>query len=155
MQRRFLLVAVLAAALGPVSGCGGSSSSDQTSKFKKSYVTVRRELKQTSAAIGTAITQAPSKTDAQILSAFRGLAAQWQSQLSQLETLKPPSNLATEFNTLTDSVTRIESDLNAVVAAAATHSSSAAEQAGASIVTDVNTARTADTTITTKLGISP
>jgi len=47
---------------------------------------------------------------------------------------------------------RAEADLNAIVAAAETHGSSAA-QASASLVTDILSAKSASTTITQKLGV--
>jgi hypothetical protein len=153
VQFRFSAIGALVATLALLSGCGGSSSSDQTAKFKTGYSSARNELKKTSDAIGTAITKSPSQTDAQIGTTFRALATQWQSELSTLQTLKPPSNLAADLNTVTGAVTRVEADLTAIVAAAATHSESAAEQAGASIVTDITAAESADTTLKNKLGI--
>lgn len=153
LPRHSILVAGLVTTLVLISGCGGSSQSDPTAKFTASYEADRGQLKQTSAAVGAAIQQSTSQTDAQIITAFRGLAGRWQSQLSQLQTLKPPSNLSADFNTLTGAATRVEADLNAIVSAAATHSTTAAEQAGASVVTDITSAKSADTTITQKLGV--
>ena len=153
MQARFLGAVALVAALGLPCGCGGSSSADQTAKFKKGLSPVVNDLKQTSSAIGTAVEQAGSQTDAQIAATFRDLASRWQSQLSQLETLKPPSNLAADFNTLTAATARAEADLTAIVAAAQTHSRSAATQASSSMVTDITSAKSASTTLTDKLGI--
>ncbi|MGI8803967.1 MAG: hypothetical protein ACR2KV_17695 [Solirubrobacteraceae bacterium] len=129
------------------------SSPDETAKFKTDYTAAIGQLKQASASIGTAIQTAGSQSDTQILSTFRGLAGRWQTQLSQLETLKPPPKLAANFNTLTNGATRVESDLNAIVAAAATHSKAAAEQAGASIVVDVTAAKAADAALKQALGI--
>lgn len=111
------------------------------------------QLGQISMAVGAAITKAASQTDAQLAATFHDLATRWQTQLSQLETLKPPSNLATDFNTLTGATTRAESDMNAVVTAAETHSKSAATQASASMVADIVAAKNASTKITDKLGI--
>jgi hypothetical protein len=73
--------------------------------------------------------------------------------VSQLETLKPPQNLAADWNSVLDAAKRIESDLTAVVAAAATHSRSAGEQAGASLATDAQDLQSAAATIKAKLGI--
>ena len=155
MGRHFMSAGALLVTLALTVGCGSSSTSttNTTAKFKTGYANVRKELKATTTSIGNAITQATSKTDAEIGTIFKGLANTWQTQVSQLQTLKPPANVAADFNTIKDAVTRVEADLNAVVAAAATHSSSAAQQAGASIVTDLGAAKTADTTITQKLGI--
>ncbi len=144
----YCVIAVAGVAL--LVGCGGPSA---TAKFKAGYVSQRGPLNRTSDAIGSSLQQASSQSDAQLFATFHQLAIRWQSQLSQLETLKPPSNLAADFNTITGAATRVESDLNAVVAAAATHSVSAGRQAGASIVTDALAIRSAATTLKQKLGI--
>jgi hypothetical protein len=155
VQGTFKSGAAFLVTLALLTGCGGSSSSstsNQTANFKASYEAVANQLKQTSQAIGTAIQQAPKQTDAQIAATFHGLATRWQNQLSQLQTLKPPSNLATSFNTVTGAASRAEADLTAIVAAAATHNGAAAQQAGASLVTDILSAKAASTVITNKLG---
>jgi hypothetical protein len=143
----------LSAAIAVLGGCGGSSASDQTAKFKQGYASVSGELRQTSVAIGKAIQQAGSRTDAQIAATFHQLATRWQNALSQLETLKPPADLATAFHTVSDGASRAETDLNAIVSAAATHSKSAATQAAGNLVSDITTAKSASTKITQKLGI--
>lgn len=153
MRRSLMSGGVTLATLVLASGCGGSSSSDQTAKFKAGLSPVVNQFGQVSMDVGTAITKAPSQTDGQIAATFHDLATRWQNQLSQLETLKPPSNLAADFNTLTAAATRAETDLNAVVTAAETHSRSAATQASASMVTDIAAAKAASTTLTDKLGI--
>lgn len=144
----FLVTLVLLA------GCGGSSSSssDQTAQFKTSHESLANQLKQSSQAIGTAIQQAPSQTDAQLAATFRSLASRWQAQLSQLKTLKPPSNLTATFNTLTGAASRAEADLNAIAAAAGTHNAAAPKQASTSLVTDILSAKAVSTAITNKLG---
>jgi hypothetical protein len=153
VKARVKVGVALTATLGLLSGCGGGSSSDQTANFKKSFSSVANQFQQTSHAIGTAIEQAPSHTDAQLAATFRGLANRWQTQASRLGTLKPPSNLATDFNALTAATTRAEADLTAIAAAAQTHSSSAAKQAAATLITDITSAKSASTTLTNKLAI--
>ena len=143
--------AAILATIVLLAGCGGRSSSSTTS-FKTSYESVANQFKRTSQAIGTAIQQAPSKTDAQIGAAFQDLASRWQTALSQLQTLKPPSNLATTFNALRSAASRVKADLNAIVAAATNHDAAAAKQASNNLVTDILTAKSASTTITNKLG---
>jgi hypothetical protein len=144
-------VAVVLATTLAVAGCGGSSSPDHAATFKTSYASTRGQLQHISRAIGASIQGARFRSDGQILSAFRSLANRWQTQLSQLETLKPPAALSADFNTLTGAASRVESDLTNVVSAAATHSYSAAQQAGANIVSDITGVRRADATITGKL----
>jgi hypothetical protein len=134
-----------------VSACGGSSN-NQTASFKSGYNSAANQLKQVSHDIGVEIQQASKQTDAQVVAAFRGLASRWQTHLSQLQTLKPPSNLAADFNTVTGAAGRVEADLSGIVAAGRTHSASAARQAAASLVSDVLTAKSASVKITNKLG---
>jgi hypothetical protein len=134
-----------------LSACGGSSS-NQSASFKRGYDSTANRLKQVSHDIGTEIQQASKQTDAQVVAAFRGLASRWQNHLSQLQTLKPPSNLSADFNTVTGAAGRVEADLNGIVAAGRTHSAGAARQAAASLVSDVLTAKGASTKITNKLG---
>jgi len=153
VPRHFESSGALAVTLVLLSGCGGSSSSDQTAKFKASITPVVNQLRDISQGIGTAIQQAPSQTDAQIAATFHNLASRWQNQLSQLQTLKPPSNLASTFNTLSGAASRVEVDLTAIVAAGETHSGSAAKQASATLVNDILSAKSASTTITDRLGI--
>ncbi len=154
VQRNLRLVTAIAVTGAIAAGCGSSSSSSHTTtaNFSASYASIANQLKQVSHSIGVAIQQAPSHTDAQLGALFHQLATKWQSKLSQLETLKPPPGQAANFNTLTNAVTRAESDLTAIVSAAETHSKSAAEQAAASLVTDIETAKSANTSITSKSG---
>jgi CRISPR/Cas system-associated protein Csm6 len=153
VKRRFATEGAVLAALALLSGCGGSSSSDQTAKFKTDFGSVVNHLRDTSRSIGTAIQQASSQTDAQIGTTFQGLASQWHSHLSGLATLKPPSNVSTEFNTLTGAAGRAETDLTAIAAAAGSHSNTAATKATTSLITDIMSAKSASTTITQRLGI--
>lgn len=136
-----------------LAGCGGSSPPQQGAGFKSGFGPIVNQFKQISRSIGMAVQQASSKTDAEIATTFRHLAAEWQSQVSRLETLTPPASLSVVFNTLTGATARVESDLNAVVSAALTHSKTAATQAGANLVGDILAAKSAATTITNRLGI--
>jgi hypothetical protein len=153
MQARSRMLVALIATLWLLSGCGGSSSSDQTAKFKQSFSSTANQFRETSQAIGAAIQQAGSQTDAQLAATFRDLAARWQRQVSRLRTLQPPSSVAADFNTMTGAATRAEADLSAIAAAVNRHSGSAAKQATTGLVTDIASAKSASTAITNKLGI--
>jgi hypothetical protein len=142
-----LLVAIAAI---PMASCG---SSDPTAQFKTGYNALRQPFNQTANAIGSAVQHAPTQTDAQIHATFQNLAQHWQGQLSKLETLKPPKNVASQFNTITDDATRIDSDLDAIVSAASTDSASAAEQASASLAADATALKAATTQLRKQLGI--
>ena len=160
MQVPFRSAAAVLVTLAVLGGCGGSSksssssssTSDQTATFKTSYESAANQLKQSSQAIGTAIQQAPKQTDAQLGAAFHNLASRWQNQLSQLQTLKPPFELGSDLQHDDRRRQPGRADLNAIVAAAATHSSSAAKQASAALVTDILSAKAASTAITNQLG---
>ena len=132
-----VLVAIAAI---PMASCG---SSDPTAQFKTGYNALRQPFNQTANAIGSAVQHAPTQTDAQIHATFQNLAQRWQGQLSRLETLKPPKNVASQFNTITDDATRLDSDLDAIVSAASTDSASAAEQASASLAADATALKAA------------
>lgn len=143
---------------GLLAGCGGSSStttstSNPTQQFKAAYEKVRGPVNQTGAALGAELQRAPSQTDAQLAAAFRQLSSRFEGQISQLETLKPPPSLAADWNSVVDSAKRVESDMTAVIAAAVTHSRSAGEQAGASLVTDAGELKSAAATVKQKLGL--
>jgi hypothetical protein len=165
VHRRVTAVIWLAVGLATLGGCGGGSSSSthsttqssthtsDTSTFASGYQAATIQLQQTSAAIGAAIQSASSKSNAQLSEEFRDLAGRWQTAQSNLETLTPPAGLASQFNTLKDAVARVEADLNAIVAAVVTNNKAAAEQASASLVTDVEAARTADAPIRQQLGL--
>ncbi len=150
MRKTIIAAGALALAFG---GCGGSSSPSPTATFKTQYQPVEAQLKASAQQIGAAIQASAKQTDAQVFTAFQQLATSWQSNVSQLETLKPPSSLAAPFNTLRDSASRAESDLSAIAAAAATHDKSAAEQGGASIVEDILATKAAAVALDKKLGL--
>jgi hypothetical protein len=137
-------------ALG-VAGCGGGSSSTSTTSFKQDYQSVVGGFKQTSGAIGSAIEQSAHQADIQLQSSFQTLANQWQTHLTKLKTLKPPSSVSSTFDSLSAAATRVEADLKAVVSAAQTHSKAAGEKAGGALVKDILAAKAAATTIDQKL----
>jgi hypothetical protein len=169
MPRQPVTVVFATAALAALSGCGGSSKSTQTtstpaspaqtttspaSAFASSYQAATVRLESASKAIGAAMREAEHHTNGELAQQFHALSAQWQAPLSALETLSPPAGLAVRFNTLKDSASRVEADLNAIATAAATNDDAAAEQASASLVTDVAAARSADAPIRHQLGLS-
>ncbi len=141
-----------------IGGCGGNSSSssttEQPSTFRGDFKLTINQFKNTAHAIGLAIEHAPNETDSQIGTEFSGLAAQWQADLNHLKSLTPPPAESGEFVTLRNAASATESDLQAVVAAAHSHSASAARQAGANLVKDVLKAKAASQAISNKLGIA-
>src|SRR5437660_626269 len=154
MRLRSICGAALAATVLAMSACGGgggssssslspSPSSSPTASFTSSFKTVTGDFKHGSQVIGQTIGAAKNMTEAQLKTAFKTIAHKWQTVLSKLESLSPPSNVATDFNTLRDAASRVETDLNAIVSAVSTHSASAAQQASATLVHDILTAKSA------------
>lgn len=147
--RAVSFVSVLAA-LAVLSGCG---SSDATAKFKSGYNSLRGPLNQTGAQIAAEINQAPKQTDAQVEQAFRGLAQRFGSQVIELQKLKPPANVAADWENVLGAASRVETDLDAIASAAATHSASAAGRAANSLVKDAQVLSTAANPVKSKLGL--
>lgn len=147
-----VLVVLLLAGCG--SGSSGSSTLEQHGTFRSDFKLTVTQFKQTAHDIGVAVQGASSRSDSQIASTFSGLAAAWQTDLSHLKSLTPPAAVAGNYTTLTAAATRTEADLQAIVAAARTHSGSAARQAGQKLVEDVLVAKSASETISHKLGIT-
>jgi hypothetical protein len=147
----------LAAVLLLTAGCGsassGSATTAQPSTVRSDFGLVFNEFKQTSRSIGLAVKAPSSQTDAQIASRFKGLAAQWQSDVTKLKSLTPPPSVAAPYQALSAAADRTEADLKTIVLAAQNHSGSEAKQAGARLVSDILQARSAAQTISTKLGI--
>jgi hypothetical protein len=158
MRILFVRGGALAVAALIAGGCGGGSASTSTvggqGTFSSDYSLMVHRLKETSRLIGLAIEHASSQTDAQLGATFTGLAAQWETDESPLSSLTPPDPVASDYRVLTMAATRAEADLNAIVAAAQTHSSSAAKLATTHLIHDILQAKTASQAINRKLGIS-
>jgi N-acetyl-beta-hexosaminidase len=133
-----------------LSGCGGS---DTTAKFKSGYNAVRGPLNQTGQAIAQEISQASKQTDAQVSSNFRSLAVRFQSQVTQLKALTPPSSVAAQWKNVTDAATKLDSDLNAIASAAGAHNASGTQHAAASLAANASALQQAITPIKQKLGL--
>jgi hypothetical protein len=149
-HRRAVSGVCLLAVVAALSGCGGS---DTTAQFKSGYNAVRGPLNQTGQQIANEIRAAPKQTDAQVAANFRSLAARFKSQVDQLKALKPPANVAADWTKVTNAASRLDSDLSAIASAASSHSTAAAQQAGASLATDAQALTQALTPVKQKLGL--
>lgn len=157
-MQAFVARAAVVAVVLVAGGCGGGSSSSSTTEspatFRSDFKLTITQFKETSHAIGLAVEHASGENDSTIASEFTALASQWQADLNRLKSLTPPPSVAGEFSTLKEAATRTESDLNAIVAAARSHSGTAARQAGSALVRNVLQAKAASEVISSKLGIS-
>jgi hypothetical protein len=150
LQGRAVPVICVLAVVAVLAGCGGS---DTTTQFKSGYNAVRGQLNQTGQAIATEIQQAPKQTDAQVAANFHNLAGQFSSQLAKLKALKPPANVSSDWNNVTNAATKLAADLNAIASAATTHNTAAAQQAGASLAADAQALTQSLTPVKQKLGL--
>jgi hypothetical protein len=158
--------AAVAAALVLLSGCGGSSSSSssasasasassstQTSQtgqsagqFKAAIAPVLNQFRSASQATGAALQHASSQSDAQVATTFQQLGAKWKSALSKLQTLQPPPQFSAAYNRLKSQVSKVDSDLAAIVSAAQSHNAAAAKTAASKLVNDIVSAKATSTT---------
>jgi hypothetical protein len=138
------------ATVAALSGCGGS---DTTATFKSGYNAVRGPLNQTGRDIAKEIQQAPKQTDAQVAAHFRALATRFGAQVAKLKALKPPASVAADWTKVTDVLTKVDADLSAIAAAATSHSTTAAQQAGASLAADAQAEVQALAPVKQKLGL--
>jgi hypothetical protein len=114
---------------------------------------VRGPLNQTGQQIANEIRLAPKQTDAQVAANFRSLAARFSTQVAQLKALKAPASVASDWTKVTNAATRLDADLSAIASAAASHSTAAAQQAGASLAADAQGLTQALTPVKQTLGL--
>jgi hypothetical protein len=161
--------AAIAATLVLLSGCGGSSSSSSSSsapasssstsqtsqtsqsagQFKAAIAPVLNEFKSASQGTGAALQQASSQNDAQVAATVKQLAAKWKSALTNLESLQPPPQFTAAYNRLKSQVSKVTSDLAAIVSAAQSHNATAAKDATTKLVNDIVSAKATSTTLST------
>ena len=148
-------------------GCGGSSSSGSSSsapansssggqtsptslsagQFKAAIAPVLNQLGSASQATGAALQQASSQTDAQLAATFQQLGAKWKSALSKLETLQPPPQFTAAYNRLKNQVSKVDTNLAAIVSAAQSHNAASAKAAVTTLVNDIVSAKATSTTL--------
>jgi hypothetical protein len=150
-HRRAVPGVCVLAVVGVLAGCGGSS--DTTAQFKSGYNAVRGPLNQTGQAISKELQAAPKQSDAQVAANFRSLAAKFSEQVAKLKALKPPASVAADWTKVTDVLTKVDADLSAIAGAAASHSTTAAQQAGASLAADAQAEVQALAPVKQKLGL--
>jgi hypothetical protein len=149
-QGRAVSGVCVVAVVAVLSGCGGS---DTTAQFKSGYNAVRGPLNKTGQDVANELQQAPKQTDAQVASKFRSLASQFKTQVNQLKALKPPASVSSDWTRVTTAATKLDADLSAIASAAASHSTAAAQQAGASLAADAQALTQSLAPVKQKLGL--
>ena len=126
-----LLTAILAALA--LAACGGSSGSDAptTADFRTEYAPISAVIRGIGDDIGVAVTNAKSKTDAQLQSQFGALAKRTGTAADALEATHPPDDAAIKQarTQLIAGVRQGASDLAAISSAASLSDAAAAKAA--------------------------
>ena len=131
-----LLTAILAAVA--LAACGGSSSGDAptTADFRTEYAPISAVIRGIGDDIGTAVTEAKTKTDAQLQTQFGDLAKRTGTAADALENTHPPDNAAIKQarTQLITGVRQGASDLAAISAAASLSDAAAAKAATINLI---------------------
>lgn len=141
-----------------VAGCGGgggsSSSTASLSSFKTGFSADKAVFKALGVDLGTAISGAASKTDAQLATQFSALASRAAQQAKTIGKLNPPAKYKTQVGTLVVAFNATAADLTAISAAAAAHNVTAAEAATKKLLVDAAKVKSSDDSISKALGLS-
>ena len=149
------LIPVLLIGAIALSGCGSSGSSEpSTSDFKASFQAQKAQLKALGEAVGSAVTGAASKTNGELVTEFKGLAARATALAGSFAQLEAPAKYKADLAALQSSLTQVAGTLNSIEAAAAANDGNAAKAGGETIVTEGQQVRNADNTLSAKLGIT-
>jgi hypothetical protein len=145
------LLAVLGAVA--ITGCGSSSSAPSLSTFKSDYSADKTELTTLGNNLGTAISTANHKTNAQLATEFQSLSTSISQESAKLKKLQPPSAYKSEVDALTTSLAAVATDLHDISTAATAGDATKARTATTQLLKDAGAVKTADTALTTKLGL--
>jgi hypothetical protein len=135
-----------------VAGCGGSSG-PSLSAFKSGFVKTKPQFRQLGADLQTALTQARTKTDAELATELTGLSTRAKQEAAQLAKLDPTPKFKTELKTLSTSLSAVGDDLSQIAAAATKHDAKTAKTLTTTLIKDAGTVKVSDTALTTGLGL--
>ena len=154
MRRLPFVLALLAAALLLASGCGSSGPS-AAETYKTAYTPINAEIIATGNEVGTALTSARSKTDAELSAAFARLSDRAAALAGAMAKLAPPKDLATDHQLLLSALRKEAGNLNRIAEAAVKGDPIAAKSASADTVTAAAGIRDPRRRIATKLKLPP
>ena len=129
------VLSVLAFAAG---SAAAATLSPAEQAFKTAYVKLVPTLNKASAALVHAVDASGHETDAQLVTAFSGVARQWATATKPLLALHAPAPEAQIFAGISRRSRSVETDLLAVAQSGRTHSVKAAKTAGTLLVLDFN-----------------
>jgi hypothetical protein len=138
-----------------LAGCGGSSanSGPSLSAFKSGFAKDKTQLRQLGADLQGALTNARTKTDAQLATELAALSTRSTQQASQLAKLDPPPKFKTDLKTLSLSLGAVGSDLSQIAAAATKHDAKAARALTTTMVHHAGAVQLSEAALTKGLGL--
>lgn len=151
MKNRTLASGAVALAIA-LAGCGGSSG-PSLSSFKSGFSKDKTQFKQLGTDLRTSLTQAGSKTDAQLATELSALADRAKTQATQLSKLNPTSKYKSELNTLVSSMNAVGANLKQIATAATKHDAKTARALTATLVQDAAKVQSSEEAITKGLGL--
>ena len=145
-----LALAGAGALLGTSLAACGSSGASPT--FTRDFRSQEAALTQLGRDLAGVIQGASQQTDLQLARQLKPLANRNEAVLRRLETLRPPSDLSTDYSALHSALSRRVTDLRAIVQGLKSHNAASAKSATQSLLIDSAAASTALRSIDSKLG---
>jgi len=134
MRRLALVLALLAAAVLVVAGCGSSGPS-AAETYKTAFTPLNAEIISTGNQVGEAVTTATTKSNAELSAAFARLSDKAAALAGAMVKLAPPKELAADHQLLVSGLRKEAGNLNRIAEAAVKGDPAAAKQASADTVT--------------------
>jgi hypothetical protein len=135
-RRRVAPLALGVVVAGLIAGCGGDDKSDDVADFKKDAAAAAAKTTLLGDDLGTAISTASSKTDAQLTATFADLTTRAKAIVADLRALKPNDASRQKVADLSEALDVGATDLEAIKTAAANSDADAARSATEKLVTD-------------------
>ncbi len=128
MRRLPLVLALLVAALLLATGCGSSGPSAAES-YKTAFTPINAEIITTGNEVGTAVTTAPTKSNAERSAAFARLSDKAAALAGAMAKLSPPKDIAADHELLLTGLRKEAGNLNRIAEAAVKGDPAAAKTA--------------------------
>jgi hypothetical protein len=153
-ERRLAVAAV--ALVCAIAGCGGGGDKQPSAAaFKQGYDAQRRALNKVSDQIGTALTSADGKSDAEVEADLERVQGAYHAQLAKLNALQPPDKLKATFTRVTTAAAVLDDDLVKITKAAAAHDATAAQTTTQQLIAHIPALKTASAKLGKALGLRP
>jgi hypothetical protein len=146
-------LALGAVVAGLVAGCGGSDdkSDKGAAAFKKSAASLAAKTTLVGDDLGTAISTASTKTDAQLTATFTDLTSRARGIVTELKALEPTDSARQKVADLAEALDVGANDLDTIAKAAANSDADAAKSATQKLVGDSPTIKQANDALKSEL----